>query len=128
MTQEDKLQLARDWYNDATTTEKEIVLLKELFPELTELTESEDERIRKSLVEFFGKFKPQDMWDEMFSFGDVLAYLEKQKPVVWSEEDETMVADILDLLDPDIAASAYHEIENWLKSLRPHPHWKPAAE
>lgn len=41
--------------------------------------EGEDERIRKSLVEYFRKFKPKDMWDEMFSFGDVLSYLERQK-------------------------------------------------
>ena len=46
---------------------------------LPELRESEDERIRKSLFRYFEKFKPQDMWDERFSIGDVLAYIEKQK-------------------------------------------------
>lgn len=38
----------------------------------------EDERIRKSLSDFFVKFKPNDMWDADFSFGDIVAWLEKQ--------------------------------------------------
>ena len=46
---------------------------------IIELKESEDERIRKSLVKYFEKFNPKDMWDKMLSIGDVLAYFEKQK-------------------------------------------------
>ena len=44
--------------------------------------ESEDERIRKSLVVYFRKFNPKNMWDGTFSFGDVLSYLERQKDKV----------------------------------------------
>ena len=50
-------------------------LKEEMFPELKE---SEDERIRKSISAYFAKFKPNDMWDADFSFGDIVAWLEKQ--------------------------------------------------
>jgi len=75
----------------ARAYDKALKWMRELYPGLhgatkedaehyfPELRESEDERIRKSLVLYFEKFKPQDMWDERFSIGDVLAYLEKQK-------------------------------------------------
>ena len=43
-----------------------------------ELKEGEDEKIRKSLVAYFAKFKQSDMWDADFSFGDIIAWLEKQ--------------------------------------------------
>lgn len=49
--------------------------LQDLFPELAE---PEDEKIRKSLVAYFAKFKPNDMWDADFSFGDIVAWFEKQ--------------------------------------------------
>ena len=75
----------------ARAYDKALKWMRELYPGLhgatkedaehyfPELRKSEDERIRKSLVLYFEKFKPQDMWDERFSIGDVLAYLEKQK-------------------------------------------------
>ena len=40
--------------------------------------ENEDERIRKSLSTYFAKFNPNDMWVDGFSFGDIVAWLEKQ--------------------------------------------------
>lgn len=58
-------------------------LLEGMFPDLRE---SEDERIRKSLVEYFSCFKPTDMWNDTFSFSQIVAYLEKQKPAEWSED------------------------------------------
>jgi hypothetical protein len=54
-----------------------------IFPELAE---SEDERIRKSLAAYFAKFKQSDMWDNDFSFGDILAWLEKQVQKPTDEE------------------------------------------
>lgn len=39
----------------------------------------EDERIRKSLSTYFAKFKPNDMWDDDFSFGDIVAWFEKKE-------------------------------------------------
>ena len=46
---------------------------------IIEPKENNDEKIRKSLVEYFRRFNPKDMWDEVFSIGDVLSYLERQK-------------------------------------------------
>jgi len=49
MDYKEKLELAKDLYNDQSTTKKEKVLLENLFPELAE---SEDENIRKELINF----------------------------------------------------------------------------
>ena len=101
--------------------------------------ESEDERIRKALIDALktsksvGELKfilPEPTREEC------IAYLEKQKeqkPAEWSEEDEEMleyvIGDVndakqlfankeaIDLCDKEIA---------WLKSLR--PSWKPSKE
>jgi len=75
MTQQEKLQLqaAKRLYKTSNADQRYI--LESLFPELRE---SEDERIRKSLAAYFAKFKQSDMWDNDFSFGDILAWLEKQ--------------------------------------------------
>lgn len=51
------------------------VILETIFPKLKE---SEDEKIRKTLSAYFAKFKSNDMWDADFSFGDIVAWLEKQ--------------------------------------------------
>lgn len=67
---------------------------------------------------------------------DILAYLEKQKeqkPAEWSEEDEQHREWILECLAsgerkvPEYA-DQYRSAFNWLKSLRPQPHWKPSKE
>ena len=52
----EKLELARDWYNNQSTTKKEKVLLENLFPELKE---SEEERIRKEIIQFLQLPHPQ---------------------------------------------------------------------
>jgi len=44
----------------------------------SDIKESEDEKIRKSLAAYFAKFKPDDMWDADFSFGDIVSWFEKQ--------------------------------------------------
>ena len=45
---------------------------------ILEPKESEDERIRKSLVAYFVKFKQDDMWNADFSFGNIVHWFEKQ--------------------------------------------------
>lgn len=66
----DAFGLAKDWYNDATTSEKERRLLAAMFHELKE---SEDERIRTRLIALVEVFGQGEYKKEM------LAYLEKQK-------------------------------------------------
>lgn len=55
---------------------------------ISELAESDDEKIRKSLVEYFSCFKPTDMWNDTFSFSQIISYLEKQKDKMTAEEYE----------------------------------------
>ena len=67
------LQTATQWIKDGCT-DKEKICLECVFPELRE---SEDERIRKSLIKYFSE--RTTMWDNEFSCQQVLGYLEKQK-------------------------------------------------
>ena len=62
---------------------------------------------------------------------------EEQKPAEWSEEDEIRLKETLGLLDEveDYLNSKHlgfckdlEYVRNWLKSLRPQPHWKPSKE
>ena len=83
----------------------------EIFPELKE---SEDEKIRKDLIQWIDEF-PDTIWRGHYK-KDVLTWLKKQgerKPA-WSEEDEKMVKDIIAAID----ALYYHGMVNWLKSLK----------
>jgi len=49
----DKLEFAKQWYNDSTTTAKEKLFLEQIFPELKE---SEDEKILNILMKIIGEF------------------------------------------------------------------------
>lgn len=49
--------------------------LKSIFPEHA----SEDEKIRKSLIDHFSTFNGTDEWIEGISFSRVVAWLEEQK-------------------------------------------------
>ena len=83
----------------------------EIFPELKE---SEDEKIRKDLIQWIDEF-PDTIWRGHYK-KDILAWLKKQgeqKPT-WSEEDEKMVKDIIAAID----TLYYHGMVNWLKSLK----------
>ena len=78
----------------------------ELFPALKE---SEDERIRKALSAFFAKFKPDDMFDDAFSFRDILAWFEKQGK---KDEEILILKDQIESLHAAIKAiKETHRIE-----------------
>lgn len=104
-------------------------IMEELFPELKE---SEDERIRKEIIDFLELPHPQFVGKR--DHEKWIAWLEKQsekKPAVWSEEDEEMFCSLKKLLNE---ASCYSctegsdKILNWLESLNPKKHWKPSEE
>ena len=105
----DAFGLAKDWYNDATTSEKERRLLAAMF---SELKESEDERIRKTLIHIvkgacdkYGiKYKGDDITEEK-----LLAYLERQK------EQKPIISD--DAIREGVAhfGITQYQINNWLK-------------
>ena len=113
---------------------------------ILERRESDDERIRKWLIEQMEAFHNQAE-----KFGDkediemttkAITYLERQKeqkPAERSEEDKEMLRIISNRLEKfnEWATEQGYPIDDptmkqspidWLKSLRPQPHWKPSEE
>lgn len=146
------LQTATQWIKDGCT-DKERICLECVFPELRE---SEDERIRRKMIEHF-KSKTKETWCNM-PVKDIIAYLEKQKEpkhapddlqksfeagqtsIVdnpeqyglckkseWSEEDEKEYNYIMSYLDTAPKGKQNHAAK-WLKKRRPCPSWKPSEE
>lgn len=142
-------------YEEAIERAKAGKPLDEVFPEL-KLKESEDERIRKELLEVIRHCYEDGGYalctDDYKKYS---AYLEKHKepfiihdtgcskmgtkmpeycldvkPAEWSEEDEEMLDAMIDM----VSNSLYEPLcpregmLAWLKSLRPQPHWKPSKE
>ncbi|MBR1387968.1 MAG: hypothetical protein IJ553_06165 [Alloprevotella sp.] len=82
------------------------------------LAESEDERIRNTLIKHFKERDSYRDEDETFTgipFIDVIAWLEKQKPAKWNEEDEEMFRRCLSAMFDH----GYLKEFDWLESLRP---------
>lgn len=88
---------------------------------IPELRTSEDEKIRKALIEHF-RWNTKQILNE-FSNKKALAWLEKQKPDEWSEEDERIINSIIH----DIRTSQHYDTHSigeydkkvfWLKSLK----------
>lgn len=131
MDNNEKLKLARDWYNDQSTTGNEKILLETLFPELKE---SEDERIRKNCIHFLKLQKEHHA--STFEIEECIAWLEKQgeQNPTWSEEDKDMVDNIFKaiqhLLKENDSWGFLEDCFDWLKSIknRVQPHWKPTEE
>ena len=95
--------------------------LRSIFPEIFE---SEDERIRKEIIEYIKgrKITPNhpiaDEW---------ISWLEKQAPKPkWSEEDESKVEDVIYFLDTAkvhyASTKALDDCIDWLKSLKQRIH------
>ena len=124
-----------------------------LFPELKE---SEDEKIRKEIIKIIRFFYGSSLsCKPLVSEDDMLAWLEKQGQVkeseipqqenktceensnsltnkAWSEEDERILLRLIAHFDwhgdTRFTKEDCQEATNWLKSLRPQPHWKPSDE
>ena len=109
-----------------------------VFPELKE---SEDERIRRALLELVSNDKVAGytkFYEERgITCDDAIAYLEKQKeqkPVEWSEEDERILKGIIGKIDHDQTYGVSKaEMLSFLRSLRNRgtictPSWKPSEE
>lgn len=75
-------------------------------------TGNEDERMRRSLVDFFKRFKTTDKWTEHFSFEQVLAYLEKlgERKRFLSKDDEYTLARIIERLEDDGCPSEWIDL------------------
>lgn len=144
MTKEEKaraydeaIKLAKEILNSGSYDEETI---EYVFPELKE---SEDERIRKELIGLVKEIKAQPL-KRLEDYDAYIAWLEKQKPAEWSEEDEDMLiliegafSDYLDYVQEDKSLTKHQTIATkdrlcwcctWLKSLRPRKQWKPSEE
>ncbi len=108
--------------------------LEYIFPELKE---SEDERIRKEIINYFAKGK-EYLSLCSFSKETILAWLERQaeqKPA-WSEEDEKTLNEMFSvaarasLRKSTLFGKSYDYIkwQNWLKSIKDRYTWKPSKE
>ena len=117
-------------------------MLDIIFPELAE---SKDEKIRKVLIEHFKGSHSSIFPYKGFTKEQILAWLEKQKPVEWSDEDKEMIERIIFALPKmangiiGILPSIAEEYAERLKSLQPPYHcddcklkkslnWKPSEE
>ena len=99
-----------------------------IFPEFEE---SDDEKIRKWLLDLYSKFNPDDNAIKGIPFSHVIAWLEKQgeqKPVEWSDGDIRHIQYAIDGLERYIKEHPDPEFGNatpcekaavrWLKSLK----------
>ena len=122
------LERARALRNEAIEKEYVDDYIKDYETIFPELRESEDERIRKAIIEAI-----KDYWsDNEQAMTDCLAYLEKQKepkPVEWGEEDNRMIGRIRGIIERyaftqsavdvngELCEKEYVEMDAWLKSL-----------
>lgn len=112
-------------------TDSTKAVLKEIFPELVK---SEDEKVRKALIDFFGKGAKYGGQTNGVYDKDILAWLEKQKGNIggispnsaWSEEDEQHVNSLLKRLEGMCKKGATYTATrfpvsqdiDWLKSIK----------
>lgn len=104
MTQEEKLEEAKRLYETANADQKYV--LERLF---SELKESEDERIRKALIEHFAGSHSSMYPYKGFTKKQILAWLEKQ-----GEQKPTISYDALREGIGHYGITQY-QIDNWLK-------------
>ena len=89
----------------------------------------EDENIRKALV--WHLKADVDFVSNGVTKAECLAYLDKQKVQKqwWGKEDERILKGIIGLIDHNQHYDVSNkDMLNWLKSLRPQPHWKLSKE
>jgi len=116
MTNEKRLERAKEYYYDGGTPEYTKFALEDIFPELKE---SDDELTRKDLLEYVKHCvcdrdvckEERDKW---------LAWLEKQGEPKWSEEDKKSIEDFINHFIEDYSPLSNNELNvvNWLKSLK----------
>lgn len=147
MTHKEKLKEAKKLYESANADQR--CILERLFPELKE---SEDETIRKSLIEMVHDTTGDELWvDYGIHKEETLAWLEKQgeqKTAEWSEDDIEMIDRLIRHCEKehdelcndryghqeivsDLKMSCRKRLA-WLESLRnkvvPQNTWKPSEE
>ena len=127
-----------DRYEEALAKARAGKSLEEIFPEMKE---SEDERIRKAIMEVLKRVSGATdvLENQGTTFKKAMIWLEKQKeqkPAEWSEDDKEMVRRAIFYTEQyrtnygDTKESK--ECFNWLldlhRNIRPPFHWKPSRE
>lgn len=130
------LEKAKNYHSPETECNIRIAM-ENLFPELAE---SEDEKIRKEMIEILKneahEFPSSVIANKSISW---IAWLEKkgeQKSAEWSDEDNEHIKSIISTIEcskaqfPNSPAvlEAYNSDLIWLKSLRPQSTWKLSNE
>ena len=113
------LETAKQWVKDGCS-DKERICLECVFPELRE---SEDERIRKEMIEFLNQYKEDGL--RGVDITPWISYLDKQKeqkPAEWSERDESIIEGACNALE----IHGHLKLASMLKSIK--PQWKPSEE
>ena len=136
MAQEEKFEEAKRLYETANANQRYV--LESLFPELKE---SEDERIRKALVEMVHDTTGDSLWvDYGVHKEDAIAYLEKQgeqKPAEWSKIDKANLEDSIyfvkefrrsNLCDNESRLQNSRTCIEWLASLKDRVQPQPKQE
>lgn len=101
--------------------------------------ESEDERIRKALINRIECFNEKHMlFNNGVSKNKVIAWLEKQgvqKPAEWSEEDERIVTELIGIFESAVDGGhvtfPYRLVKDYIRVLKlclPQSAWKPSNE
>lgn len=110
MEREEAIQVVRGLTETTYFDDRELEGLRTLIPELTE---SEDERIRKELIEAFEVYDIESSWN-LIPVKHILAWLEKQKEQEpsWSEEDEKRVKQLI--YDTEFIKAHYEKIKEKL--------------
>lgn len=112
MEKETALKILRDRHANALFSER--TALETLIPELAE---SEDERIKKELIEFVD-INTLSVEERHYRWID---WLEKQK-YAWSEEDENMREKLLFLMKEENSRESWGGCYEWLKSINMNEH------
>lgn len=125
MDYKEKLEEAKRLYETANQDQRYV--LESLFPELKE---SEDERIRKELINFVENWRnhnPNSPFDDYPIYtsderecNKILVWLKKQgehKPA-WNVEDELVVKDAAEAVTNYWYGQSQEDLLDWLKSLK----------
>lgn len=116
MERKEAIEIIKKNWPDSSFT----ILREALETVIPELSETEDEKIRKALIDYF-RWNPDGQLLDEFSNRKVFAWLEKQaeQESAWSEEDEQNYETILKIIcSSNKSESLVNKLLDWFKSFK----------